>query len=103
MRFALDFHPLVKFDIAEAEYWYQAIEPGMADRLLSEMEAELAALSDDALLYRPRFADIRRVNMPVFQYGVFYFVAGGLVVVLGVLHAARDTEAELRRRREIYT
>lgn len=102
MRFALDFHPLVKFDIAEAEFWYQAIEPRLVDRLLSEMEAEFAALSDDPLLYRPRFADIRRVNLPVFRYGVFYFVTGKLVVVLGVFHGARDSEVELRRRRGFY-
>jgi plasmid stabilization system protein ParE len=103
MRFALDFHPLVKFDLAEADWWYQTIEPRVAGRLLLEMEAEFAALSDDALLYRPRFSDIRRVNLPVFHYGVFYFVAGESVVVLGVLHAARDSEAELRRRRELYS
>ena len=102
MRFALDFHPLVKIDIAEAECWYQAIEPRVAGRLLSEMEAEFAALADDPLLYRPRFADIRRVNLPVFRYGIFYFVAAGVVVVLGVLHAARDSEVELRRRRGCY-
>jgi plasmid stabilization system protein ParE len=102
MRFALDFHPLVKFDIAEAECWHQAIEPRMAGQLLSEMEAEFAALADAPLIYRPRFADIRRVNLPVFRYGVFYFVADGLVVVLGVLHAARDSEVELRGCREFY-
>jgi toxin ParE1/3/4 len=102
MKFALEFHPLVKFDITEAECWYQTIEPRTVDRLLSEMEAEFSALSDDALLFRPRFADIRRVNLPVFHYGVFYFVAGESVVVLAVLHAARDSEVELRRRRELY-
>ena len=102
MRHALDFHPLVKFDLAEAECWFQTIEPRLVDRLLSEVQAEFAALRDDALLYRPRFADIRRVNPPVFHYGIFYFISGELVVVLGVLHAARDSEAELRRRRELY-
>ena len=102
MRFEIDFHPLVKFDLAEAECWYQAIEPNLKDRLLSELEAEFETLGDDALLYRPRFADIRRVNPPVFHYGIFYFISGELVVVLGVLHAARDSEGELRRRRELY-
>ena len=70
--------------------------------MLSELEAEFEVLGDDALLYRPRFADIRRVNPPVFHYGIFYFISAELVVVLGVLHAARDSEAELRRRRELY-
>lgn len=102
MRFALDFHPLFRSELAEAASWYRAVEPRLADRLLAEFETGFAALSDDALLYRPRFADIRRVNPPVFHYGVFYFVADERVVVLGVLHAARDTKEELRRRREVY-
>jgi hypothetical protein len=50
MRFALDFHPLVKVDIAEAECWYQAIQPRVAGQLLSEVEAEFAALSGYASL-----------------------------------------------------
>ncbi|MEZ0257801.1 MAG: type II toxin-antitoxin system RelE/ParE family toxin, partial [Chthoniobacter sp.] len=89
MRFALAFHPLVKYDLAEAEHWYASLDPVLIDRLLSELEAEFAALSDDALLYRPRFEDIRRVNPPVFPFGIFYFIAGETVVVLGILHAAR--------------
>ena len=102
MRFELDFHPLVKFDLAEAGVWYQTLDPHLAGRLLSEVEAAFDALRDGALLNRPRLADIRRVNLPVFRHGVFYFIAGKIVVVLGVLHAARDSEAELRRRRELY-
>ena len=102
MRFALAFHPLVKSDLADAECWYQGIEPALVDRLLTELEAEFAALGENALLFRPRFADIRRVNPPVFQYGVFYFITNQTVVVLGVLHAARDSETELRRRRALY-
>lgn len=102
MRFALVFHPLVKFDLAEAESWYRKIEPVLAVRLLDELESNLAALGDDALLYRARFEDIRRVNPPTFHFGVFYFISGKSVVILGVLHSARDTESELHRRRELY-
>jgi hypothetical protein len=53
-------------------------------------------------LYAVRFADIRRVNLPVFKHGVFYFIADGAVVVLGILHDHRDTQAELQRRRKKY-
>ncbi|NBV22603.1 MAG: hypothetical protein EBS05_11895 [Proteobacteria bacterium] len=52
------------------------------------------------LVYRVRFYDIRRLNLRRFPYGVFYFVTGETVVVLGVLHGARDSEAELARRRQ---
>jgi plasmid stabilization system protein ParE len=49
-----------------------------------------------------RFADIRRVNLPVFKHGVFYFIAGEAIVVLAVLHSHRDSEDELQRRRKKY-
>ena len=49
-----------------------------------------------------RFLDIRQVNLQKFPYGVFYFVVGDAVVVLAMLHGARDTEAELSRRRKVY-
>ena len=78
MKFGIDFHPLVKFDLAEAECWYQAIEPRLKERFLSELEAQFEALSDDALLYRPRFADIRRVNPPVFHHGVLLYRGRGV-------------------------
>jgi len=57
-------------------------------------------LPTDALRYSIRFADIRRVNLPSFPYGVFYSVARQTVVVLAVMHGARDSRAELEHRRE---
>ena len=86
-----------KFGIYGGQFVPETLMPA-----LIELEAAFVGLSDEALLHRPRFADIRRVNPPVFHYGVFFFIEGGVVVVLGVLHAARDSEAELRRRRELY-
>ncbi len=40
--------------------------------------------------------------LPSFPYGVFYFAEESQVVVLGVLHGSRDTEAELQQRRQGY-
>jgi plasmid stabilization system protein ParE len=57
-------------------------------------------LPHDALLYAIRFDDIRRVNLPSFPYGVFYFADESRVVILAVLHGARDSDAELQRRRQ---
>ena len=102
MRFRLDFHPLVPIDLAEASAWYERREPGVGIRLESEAKKVFRCLGDDALLYAVRFADVRRVNLPKFPYGAFYIIAGEIVVVLGVLHGAQDTEEALRRRREAY-
>ena len=102
MRFRLDFHPLVRLDLAEASSWYERQERGVGLRLEAEAKDLFLRLSDEALLYSVRFSDVRRVNLRKFPYGVFYLVVGETVVVLGVLQGARDTEEELKRRRQAY-
>jgi hypothetical protein len=91
----LDFHPLVEADLAEAVAWYEERTPGCGSRLLDEAMGRFRQLPTDALLYSIRFADVRRVNLPSFPYGVFYFVAGEAAVVLTVMHGARHSRAEL--------
>ena len=95
-------HWLVRFDIREAHRWYEGKENGLGRRFNQELRSILLRLPKDALIYATRFDDIRRVNLPSFPYGVFYFVDESKVVVLGVLHGARDSETELQQRRETY-
>lgn len=95
-------HWLVRFDIREAYRWYEHQQPGLGRRFNLEVRTILKRLPCDALFYAIRFDDIRRANLPSFPYGVFYFVDESKVVVLGVLHGARDTEAELWQRRRTF-
>jgi plasmid stabilization system protein ParE len=96
----LDFHPLVEADLADSAEWYGRQQPGLDDRFLAEAHEGFVDLPANAALYAIRFADIRRVNLPVFKHGVFYFIADEAVVVLAILHGHRDSQAELKRRRE---
>lgn len=48
------------------------------------------------------FRGVRRVNLRRFPYGIFYVVRPDEIWVLGVLHGARDSEAELARRRKSF-
>ncbi len=95
-------HWLVRFDIRECYRWYERQQRGLGRRFNQELRIVLGRLPKDALLYAIRFDDIRRVNLPSFPYGVFYVAEEARVVVLGVLHAARDTEAELQQRRQAH-
>ena len=98
----LDFHPLVEADIEASADWYARQQAGLDERFLVEAYESFANLPANAFLYAIRFADIRRVNLPVFKHGVFYFIADNAVVVLAILHGHRDSQAELQRRREKY-
>lgn len=102
MKFALAFHPLVRADLAEAFAWYEEQTPELGDSFREESAVVLRRLAQEPMIYRVRFAGIRRLNLRRFPYGTFYFVTGQTVVVLGVLHGARDSEAELARRRKSF-
>jgi plasmid stabilization system protein ParE len=102
VKFALAFHPLVRADLLEAFAWYEEQAPELGDGFLAEAAVVLRRLAQEPMVYRTRFVDIRRLNLRRFPYGIFYFVEGRKVVVLGVLHGARDSQAELARRREAY-
>jgi toxin ParE1/3/4 len=96
------FHPLVEADAANAAEWYERQQAGLGVAFVAEYRDRLRHLPDEALFYAVRFHDIRRVNLPRFPYGIFYSLVDDGVVVLGVLHGARDSEAELARRRKIF-
>lgn len=102
MRSRPEFHPLVGADVTDASAWYEEREPGLGGRFISETLLRMVRLPREALLYASRFDDIRRVNLRTFPYGIFYFIHDDTVIVLGVLHGARDTEAEMARRRTLY-
>jgi hypothetical protein len=53
----------------------------------------------DAQLYAVRFADVRRLNLDPFPYGIFYVIRAPEIWILGVLHASRDTETVIAERR----
>ncbi len=100
MRFALAFHPLVRADLLEAFGWYEEQMPELGNRFEAEVAEGFRRVAQEPMVYRVRFHDIRRLNTRRFPYGVFYFTTAQTVVVLGVLHGARDSEQELARRRE---
>ena len=102
MKSKVAFHPLVESDVADAAEWYERQQAGLGAAFVAEYRDRLHDLPDEALLYAVRFHDIRRVNLDRFPYGIFYSLVGDGVVVLGVLHGARDSEAELARRRKIF-
>lgn len=74
MTFKIAFHPLARTDLLEASAWHELREFGLGQRLENEAREIFERLQQNALHYAVRFAEIRRVNLPSFPYGVFYFV-----------------------------
>jgi hypothetical protein len=82
------FHPLVETDAADAAEWYERQQAGLGPAFVAEYRDRLRHLPDEAL--------------PRFPYGIFYSLVDDGMVVLGILHGHRDSEAELARRRKFF-
>jgi len=98
---ALKKFPVVEADVAEAAEWYETQRPGLGQRFVSAVQATDKLLLDNPLRYSVRFADIRRLNLADFPYGIFFFFHDDVIVILAVLHNRRDTRAILERRRRL--
>lgn len=95
-------HPLVRADLSDATNWYEDQQPGLGMEFAADFLAHYRRLGRDALLYAVRFADVRRLNLDRFPYGLFYVVRASEIWLLAVLHASRDTQAILRGRRQYF-
>jgi hypothetical protein len=102
MKFAVKRLRPVEADQLAAALWYDEQLPGLGDDFLDESEAVIASLSDDALLYSVRFADVRCARLRRFKkYGVFYVIHGREVWLLAVHHGARDPRWLRKRRQQL--
>jgi toxin ParE1/3/4 len=93
---ALKRHPLVGIDLQQAFNWYEDFE------FAAEFRRCYRRLRRGPLLFAARFADVRRMNLDRFPYGVFYRVMPGELHVLAVLHASRDSGPVLAQRRRTF-
>jgi toxin ParE1/3/4 len=92
-------HPLVRTDLSEAINWYEDQRPGLGLEFATDFLSHYRHLTRDAQLYAVRFADVRRMNLNGFPYGLFYVIRAPEIWLLAVLHASRDTETVLAERR----
>lgn len=79
--------------MAEAAAWYEARQQSLGRDFLRAFRDAADVLRRDPLHYQIVFAEMRRVLLRRFPYGVFYEIHGSDVVVLGCMHVARDPEA----------
>ena len=77
-------------DLASAYEWYEAQRPGLGERFLTAANASLDAIERFPEMFVAVHGDVRRAIVSKFPYAVFYRVEPRQIVVLAVLHTARD-------------
>ena len=92
-------HPLVRADLRDAFNWYEDQRPGLGMEFASEFLLHYRALLRYPQLFPVRFANVRRLNFRRFPYALFFVSQPGEIWILALLHASRDTQKVLAKRR----
>jgi plasmid stabilization system protein ParE len=77
-------------DLAGAYGWYEDQRAGLGEEFLAAVDATFDAIERIPEIFRRVHGEVRRANVSRFPYAVFYRIDPKSVVVLTVLHTARD-------------
>lgn len=80
-------------DLDAAYTWYDQQRFGLGEEFLLAVDAAMARISRWPETPPVVHGEIRRALLRRFPYGVFYTVEEQRIVILAILHAARDPEA----------
>ena len=82
-------HPLVRADLQSAYNWYEEREAGLGARFGADFLATYRTVCARPKQFAVRFSEIRRINLSVFPYGIFYALKNSEIRILAVLHSKR--------------
>ena len=77
-------------DLGAGFDWYEEQRSGLGEEFLSAVQAALRSIEQFPEMFVLIHRDVRRAIVSRFPFAVFYLVESRRVVVLRVLHTARD-------------
>jgi plasmid stabilization system protein ParE len=89
--------PAADADVEATFGWYEGQAPGLGQKFLNELSATYDRIRLGPEKYQRVATEVRRAMARRFPYAVYFGIEGDEVVVLAVLHAARDP-VECQRR-----
>lgn len=92
--------PEARDELLEAQQWYEERAPGLGPAFARAVDVAVDALRRAPEQFPKVHGDIRRVLLRRFPYAVFYHADDDEILVLAVLHLARDPARWQSRRRD---
>lgn len=75
------------------EDWYDSQRQGLGRQFREAVDAVIARISDNPLVYPERYREARRAVLRRFPYVLWYRPLESVVVVLACVHGRRDPRA----------
>ena len=89
-QYRLEAEPAVELDIESTFDWYETEEPGLGREFLEQLRAAYHRVLQNPFAFQNLRFGIRRALTRRFPYAIYYTVEDDLVLILAVLHCARD-------------
>jgi plasmid stabilization system protein ParE len=87
-----------KRDLREAKSWYQNISPELRRDFVHRIDDAITLAQERPLAFQIVHRTFRRILVHRFPYALFYHVGEDRIVIVAVLHQARDPEVLEARR-----
>jgi len=87
---SLQYLPEVEGDILSAFRWYEEKSQGLGEEFLRIAYANSEEVCANPELYREVVPGFRRRLMRRFPYAIYFRIQEGKVIVVGILHCARN-------------
>jgi toxin ParE1/3/4 len=77
-------------DLAASKLWYEEQHDGLGSRFIAEVDTTFQRIKANPLAFGFVRGKLRRALLQRFPFGAFYALTDRHIVVVAVLHAARD-------------
>ena len=91
--------PEAEADLAASTLWYEEQHDGLGARFLAEVDATFRRIESNPLAFSFVRGRLRRALLRRFPFGAFYVLTEEHIVIVAVLHAARDPRLWRKRQR----
>jgi len=88
-------------DLAGGYAWYNGQREGLGEEFLAAVDAAFDAIENFPDIFARVHGEVRRAIVSRFPYAVFYRVETKRVVVLAVIHTARDPKVWPQPRKSV--
>ncbi|MFN8275961.1 MAG: type II toxin-antitoxin system RelE/ParE family toxin [Chitinophagales bacterium] len=85
-------------DLKESYLFYEQQRAGLGDDFILAVEAALAEIYRNPMLFAQVYKNMRKVNLKRFPFGVFYVVQNNETIILAVLHLVRAPASWKKRK-----
>jgi toxin ParE1/3/4 len=96
---SLRYHPLFADDVLEAAGWYAAQNPTLGNTFVEHVAEAVRLLIQNPERRGSGELGVRYWPLRKFPFVVFYEVTADALLIVGVMHTARDAEKWILRRR----